>query len=87
MRALIVLLFIALFSYQLLAENIDECKTDIYFANGVGAVSKDASFNQGEEEISKYIISTPSIQNFIGKYDLAFNTGHGVIRDYFEAWR
>lgn len=86
MRALIVLLFIALFSYQLLAENIDECKTDIYFANGVGAVSKDASFNQGEEEISKYIISTPSIQDFIGKYDLAFNTGHGVALDFFEAW-
>ena len=35
MRALITLLLIALFTSQLLAGNIDERKTDIYFANGI----------------------------------------------------
>jgi len=86
MRALITLVFIALFASQLLAGNIDERKTDIYFANGVGAGSKFSSFMQGIKQIQAYKKANPSIKKWIGKYDLAFNTGHGVIPDFFEAW-
>ncbi len=86
MRTLISLLFIVLFSSQLVAENINECKTDIYFANGVGAISYDNSHKQGYKQVLLYQIATPNIQNYIGKYDLAFNTGHGTTIDFFEAW-
>ncbi len=83
MKSLIILL---LFSSFIIAESIDERKTDIYFANGVGAGARLNSFKQGQVEIRKYIIATPSTQKYIGKYDLAFNTGQGVIPEYFEAW-
>ncbi|WP_294962707.1 hypothetical protein [Sulfurimonas sp.] len=86
MRTLITLLFIALFSSQLLAENIDECKTDIYFANGVGAVSHEASFRQGRTQLKAYVKANSNVKIYIGKYDLAFNTGHRVAIDFFEAW-
>jgi len=88
MKALILLLFTLFFSSQVFAETflIDERKTDIYFANGVGAVSPDISFDQGENQIALYLEATPSTAPYIGKYDLAFNTGHGLLMDYFEAW-
>ncbi len=83
MKSLIILL---LFSSLLLAESIDERKTDIYFSNGMGAGSYEKSFRQGESEVLSYQIATPNTQKYIGKYDLAFNTGQGVIPEYFEAW-
>lgn len=88
MRVFTLLLFTLFFSSQVFAETflIDERKTDIYFANGVGATSKFSSFMQGYNQVDKYIISTPSTAPYIGKYDLAFNTGHGVLMDMFEAW-
>ena len=84
MKSFITLLL--LFSTLLFAESIDERKTDIYFANGVGAVSRYSSFIQGQTQVDAYQIATPSTQQFIGKYDLAFNTGREVILDFFEAW-
>jgi len=70
MRILISLLLMLLFSSQLIAENIDECKTDIYFANGVGAISYDNSHQQGYKQILAYEIATPRVQPFIGEYYL-----------------
>lgn len=86
MRILILSLFIILFTSQLIAESIDERKTDIYFANGVGATSYKKSKTQGKTQILAYIAATPSIKPYIGKPKLAFNTGHRVIPDFFEAW-
>ncbi len=86
MKYLIGLLLIFFFSSQLIAGNIDERKTDIYFANGVGATTKLASFIQGQVQVDAYQIATPSTQQFIAEYYLAFNTGHGVIPDFFEAF-
>jgi len=86
MKSYIKVLLIVLFSSQLAAGNIDERKTDIYFANGVGAISYETSFRQGFKQIKAYKKANPSTQNYIGKYDLAFNIGRGVIRDFFEAW-
>jgi hypothetical protein len=78
MRIFTFLLFTLFFSSQVFAETflIDERKTDIYFANGVGAVSRSASFIQGQIQVENYQSATPSTAPYIGKYDLAFNTGH-----------
>ncbi len=86
MKNLKLFFIILLFSSHIIAENIDEYKTDIYFANGVGAVSYKNSYIQGEERILEYIIENSSIEKYIGEYDLAFNTGHGVVLDFYEAW-
>ena len=77
------------FTISLFAESsymIDERKTDIYFANGVGAASRDNSFDQGDNQIALYLEATPKVTPYIGKYDLSFNTGHGILMDMFEAW-
>jgi len=92
MKALILLLFTLFFSSQVFAETllIDERKTDIYFANGVGAGTHDASFEQGykyiegSKNIERYKKVNPEIKPYIGKYDLAFNTGRGLLMDYFS---
>jgi hypothetical protein len=83
--------FLTLFlTISLFAESsytIDERKTDIYFANGVGAISYKNSFNQGYNQIKKYKAENHEIyKHYVGKYDLSFNTGHGILMDMFEAW-
>jgi hypothetical protein len=83
------------FTISLFAESsytIDERKTDIYFANGVGAGSRYNSFMQGfkyiegSKNIQGYKKANPNIKPYIGKYNLSFNTGHGILMDMFEAW-
>lgn len=86
MRAFITSLFIILLASQTLSAYINEYKTDVYFANGVGAVTKETSFQQGFYQYNSYLIANPSVKQDLGKYDLSYNTGHGVLRDYFEAW-
>lgn len=61
-----ILLILFLVSSFLYAE-IDERKSDVYFANGVGAVSKYSSFIQGKVEVDACQIATPSTQAYIGK--------------------
>ncbi|WP_324171312.1 cadherin domain-containing protein [Sulfurimonas sp.] len=88
MKKLIIL--ILLFTLSLFAEPtnepINEYKSDIYFANGVGATSREKSYMQGEVVYDNYIDNDLQIEDFVGKYDLAFNTGRGPISDYSEAW-
>ena len=86
MKKFIILLLAFLLSSNLFAEAINEYKSDIYFANGVGAGSRESSFNQGLYQYEDYIASKPKITNYVGEYNLAFNTGRGPIMDFSEAW-
>ncbi len=83
----LIIIFLFLITSNLFAEAINEYKSDIYFANGVGAIERKISKKQGEVEIKKYKkVNSEIYKNFVGKYDLAFNTGRGVVSDFFEAW-
>lgn len=86
MRAFITSLFIILLASQTLSASINEYKTDLYFANGVGAVTKETSFYQGSYQYDSYLIANPNSNKDIGKFDLSYNTGHGVLLDKFESW-
>jgi hypothetical protein len=86
MKRYIILLLTLFLSSHLFAEAINEYKSDIYFANGVGAVSRESSFNQGLYQYEDYIASKPKITNYVGKYDLAYNIGRGIVSDFAEAW-
>ena len=87
MKKLLILLVTILLSTNLFAEPINEYKSDIYFANGVGAIDYDTSFEQGEVQIKKYKkANTEFYRNYVGKYDLAYNIGRGIVRDFAEAW-
>ena len=68
---------------------IDECKTDVYFGNGILTEKKDAIYNT-------FKILKPAIQEFygtetemrkhIGKVDYAYNSTHlGGIHDLIES--
>lgn len=86
MKIFITCLFITVLASQTLSASINEYKTDLYFANGIGAVTYNNSRLQGQIGFDMYVAANPSVKQDIGKFDLSYNTGHGVLRDYFEAW-
>lgn len=80
----IFLLLILLVSVAFSA--IDECKTDVYFANGILTGPADAQFNTGllEEEI-KQKFGIDYYNKHIGKVDYAYNHTYGQIPDLAES--
>ncbi len=66
---------------------IDECKTDVYFANGILTEIDDAQYN-AEKVLEPAIIEEFGIDYFnknIGKVDYAYNRTDGVIIDLLES--
>jgi hypothetical protein len=86
MKKFIILILTLFLSSNLFAEVINEYKSDIYFANGVGAVSYKKSFKQGLNQYENYIDTNLDIEEYIGKYDLSYNIGRGIVSDFAEAW-
>jgi len=79
---LLLLLFVSLaFSA------IDECKTDVYFGNGILTESTDAEKNAGilEKSIKKKFGLDYYNKN-IGKVDYAYNSTLGRAHDMLEAY-
>ena len=76
-----ILLFLLLFvSFAFSA--IDECKTDVYFGNGILTESTDAEKNAGilEKSIKKKF-GLDYYRKHIGKVDYAYNRTDGAIVD------
>jgi len=69
---------------------INECKTDIYFGNGVWNDTDDAEENRKELEtliLNKEIIKgDPALQAKYGKVKLAYNWGQGTLFDVLETY-
>ena len=90
-----LLVYVSLFSY---AGNIDECKTDIYFGNGVwnkqysnDNCKKDSaaecSVRYLDRLIEKEIIKkNPILQTKYGNVKLAYNWGQGTMQDVLETY-
>ncbi len=84
----IILIFVN-FSLFSNAENINECKTDIYYGNGVWNEYEDAEKSkdrlQGviEREIIRYELP---LQKKYGKLKLAYNWGQGTLLDVLETY-
>jgi len=71
MKNILALLFLAILFFPVNASTtIDERLTDIYFANGVGAVSHDISFDQGETPV----LISEKINNKFFRNSIMFNT-------------
>ncbi len=85
---MIILVFVS-FSLFSNAENINECKTDIYYGNGVWNEYEDAEKSkdrlQGviEREIIRYELP---LQKKYGKLKLAYNWGQGTLLDVLETY-
>ena len=90
MKTLIKLtVIISLFFGTLYAQNINECKTDIYFGNGVWNSAKET-----KKSIDKlqYIIDTevvnndPKLKAKYGQIKLQYNWGQGTMLDVLETY-
>ena len=88
-----ILIFVIVFmgfSLSSYAENINECKTDIYYGNGVWNSSEDAKKSRRALEkriINKEIIKgDPLLKAKYGKTKLAYNWGQGTLFDVLETY-
>ena len=81
------IIFLSLFSY---AANINECKTDIYYGNGVWNEYEDA--DDSRDKLEKRIIELEIIDGDTalkakyGKVKLAYNWGQGRLLDVLETY-
>ena len=82
----IFLLFVLLVSVAF--STIDECKTDVYFGNGILTEKKDAIYNTFEvlkPAIQSLYGSEEEMKKYIGKVDYAYNRTDGKIIDLLES--
>lgn len=84
----LIVIFLGLY-FPSYAENINECKTDIYYGNGVWNEPEDAEESkdilQGviDREIIQYY---KPLQNKYGQVKLVYNWGQGTILDVLETY-
>ncbi len=82
-KIFLLLIFLSTFAFSA----IDECKTDVYFGNGI-LTSPRQAFSNAEDVLKPAIIEKPSLNyynNHIGKVDYAYNTTQGQIPDLLES--
>ncbi|MFK5938643.1 MAG: hypothetical protein QM497_09650 [Sulfurimonas sp.] len=81
---------ISLFFGALYAQNINECKTDIYFGNGVWNSAKDTESSMRELHeriINPFIIKNdPKLKAKYGQIKLQYNWGQGAMLDVLETY-
>ena len=89
MKKLFLLLIILVFP-NVLFSSVDECKTDVYFANGILTTPRQASDNAILlDETIKQNIYVGNLQKYnkqIGKVDYAYNSTDTATRDMYEAY-
>jgi len=82
-------LFLLLITFTTLAfSTIDDCKTDVYFGNGVSTELPDAQLNTGIlEEAIKQKFDIDYFNKKIGKVFYAYNSTHlGGADDFYESF-
>lgn len=88
----IFIFVILLFSFSVFsnAQDINECKTDIYYGNGVWNSSEDAKKSQKKLYerivIPQIIKGNPLLKVKYGKTKLAYNWGQGTLLDVLETY-
>ncbi len=81
-RIFILFIFVSSFVFSA----IDDCKTDVYFGNGILTEDPDAKDNAYLlEESIKYKFGFPYFKKHIGKVDYAYNSTDGEISDLLES--
>lgn len=75
---------ILLLCFSFLDAYIDECKSDVYFANGIDTNEKTAKRSVDEIE-AEYKIKYPQKYSTIKKWDTVYNHTHGIGIDLYES--
>lgn len=84
-----IILFLSLFSVALSANlpKIDECKSDLYYANGILIQnSKFEAEKIWEEKAVKLLADSQELRKNIYSYKVAYNHSYSTISDLFEAF-
>ena len=87
MKKLFLFLVILMFP-NVVFSSVDECKTDVYFANGILATPRQA-FNNAEKVLKPEIIEMYGIQEYnkhIGKVDYTYNSTLSESKDMYEVY-
>lgn len=84
-----IVLLLSLFSVASFANlpKIDECKSDLYYANGILIQkSKFEAEKIWEEKALALLSNTPEFSKNIQEYKVAYNHSDGVVSDLFESF-
>jgi len=83
----IVIAFFVLLPATILAENIDECKSDLYFANGIMMkYSEKNALKMWKKEVKKLLASRPEIFTRIANRKMSYNASEGFLDDLLESF-
>jgi hypothetical protein len=84
-KVLLLLIFTTLF---IKAEFFNECKFDLYYANGIMMQDTEAQSQDKWEVRAKQLLSQyPQLKERLGKTDVAYNISEGMVADMWEAFQ
>jgi len=81
-----IVLFVIV-SVSIQAENIDECKSDLYFANGIMMkYSEKDALDMWKEAAGDLLVSKPEIYAKIANIKMSYNISQGFLDDVLESF-
>ncbi len=84
---MIGIILFAVLSVNIQAENIDECKSDLYFANGIMMkYSEEDALRMWQKEAKKLLTSNPDIYSTIENIKISYNVSQGFLDDLIESF-
>jgi len=82
MRNIVLLL---LFCITLLSAEVNECKSDVYFANGIDTSKKAA--NESARQLSKkFKLYNPESYKSVAEWKVNYNHTHGIAIDLYGSF-
>jgi len=83
----IILLSSLVFSYLLSNTNINECKSDLYYANGIMIKDSENKAREiWEEKVVEIFSNNQEVFNKLGKISVSYNASQGFLDDLFESF-
>ena len=86
MKKLFLFIWLVTLSTNAIAQ-IDECKVDLYYANGVMMQDTEAQAqDRWGERVDDLFAKYPQLKNRLGKTDVAYNISEGMVADMWESF-
>ena len=82
MRNIVLLL---LFCITLLSAEVNECKSDVYFANGIDT-TKEQAYYAKDKLSEKFKTFSPKSYNSVAEWKVNYNHTHGIGIDLYESF-
>jgi len=73
-----------IFCINILSAEVNECKSDVYFANGIDT-SKKQAYKAKDALKEEFKLYNPKTYNSIANWDIVYNHTHGIAMDLYES--